>query len=513
MHEGAMTARRALTLTVPILVLGGLLIAVSPPAKACSCAVPVLRDSLAEADAAFIGVRTAVEEGVGGEFGSTLVSTFRVEHDLKGNLEDEVYVISSAYGGSCGLEVGEGQRVGLFLHLTDEGWTSSLCSQADPRALLRAAEPLPQPDGRGPIRFLVGGNMGEARVMTLDAEGRTLAYGYGDGDTYDVDVCPGGKRSVESVSFDGVGSLVVRDLATLSILEEIRVVVTDHPSIYEVRCLDEEATHLLAADELKGDMRIHEVIDGEPRIAFEAKGPASGVELLEDIAYVSLARTFGRVDIASSTFEPIVELPALTGGSARISPDGQWVAAVRYGGARPGEPASDIVLVPTAGGPVISEPLVFWNDSGEVRWLPDGKLLFLPEGEDVDRLAIYEVPSMEEVVGADDWYAGEAVIDGDMIIGLDYSGLVRVELGVDQAARTVRTFDWDVWALDLVPGELAATPSGSAGGPAASPVTGPTEKPDVGMSNGTVVIGLILLATIAAAFALRRRSATASGVS
>ena len=69
-------------------------------------------------------------------------------------------------------------------------WTSGLCSQIDPDVLLQAAQPLPAPDGVGPVRFVVGGNLGENRLMALDRKGRTLAYGTGDGDARDVDVCP-----------------------------------------------------------------------------------------------------------------------------------------------------------------------------------------------------------------------------------------------------------------------------------------------------------------------------------
>lgn len=66
-------------------------------------------------------------------------------------------MVSSPHGASCGLEVAEGARVGLFLTLTDDGiWTSGLCSQIEPEVLLRAAAPLPEPNGVGPIWLIIG---------------------------------------------------------------------------------------------------------------------------------------------------------------------------------------------------------------------------------------------------------------------------------------------------------------------------------------------------------------------
>jgi hypothetical protein len=419
---------------------------------------------------------------------------FAVETDVKGNLGSEVEVHSSV----CGLEVDEGGRVGLFLTLgAGDVWTSSLCSQIAPDVLLRAAAPLPAPDGTGPIRFLLGGNFGEARLMSVDDRGRTLAYGYGRGVVHDIDVCPGGRRSVETVAEGRIGSLVVRDVRSLEILREMPLVEAKSPSIYVVECLDERADHLLAIDDV-GGVRVHEIVGGEASVLFESPGRAWGSTIEGDVPYLTLSgRRFGRLDVRSGRFEAIVRLPEHTEG-ARLSPDGRWVASVRYGGARPGQPPSDIVLISTGDGSTRTTPLVFWNDGGWIQWLSADRFLFLPIGEDVHRIAIYDVPSLEEVVGADEWYAGEAVIlngVGDRVVyGTNGYQLSRVRLGVDDATRVLREFDGPVYALAHVPGTERAQPAPPPPVTAPSPVAGPP-VPERGL--GGVILVIVVLAAAA----------------
>jgi len=481
------------------LLLGSLfLVVVALPgtARACSCARLEPRDAIASYEAAFVG--TLIDRHEGGPplpgWEGIQVDTFRftVEHDVKGNLGAEVEVISSSDGASCGLEGIEGRSTGLFLTLTDDGvWTSGLCEQVEPEALLEAAAPLPAPDGQGPIRLLVGGNFGEARVMSLDARGRTLAYGYGEGDVYDLAVCPGGRRSVESVADGRRGFLVVRDVATLRVVREVPLVESRFPSIYVVACLDEEGEHLLAIDEKHPETRVHEVRGDQASIVFATRGNSWG-EIVDDVPYLVVEGTrFGRVDVASGRFEEIVRLPAHTSG-ARLSPDGRWVAAVRYGDSLPGDPPSDIVVVSVEDGSFTSTPLVGWNDGGRVQWLADDRLLFLAMGEEIDRLSVYDIPSMDEIVGADGWYGHEGVVAGDVVYGLD-GRLVSVELGVDRTTRVERVFAGDAFALTLVPGAVEAEPLPPPSRTTPSPVTGPIPSARKGGSIGigwAVVLGI-----------------------
>jgi hypothetical protein len=468
-------------------------------ARACSCALPEPRDAIAESDAAFVG-RLLDRSGGGSIFGGGGETTFlfAVDDDVKGNLGAEVEVATPASGGNCGLEVGEGSRVGLFLTLSaSDTWTSSLCSQIEPEVLLRAAAPLPAPDGTGPIRLLVGGNFGEARVMSLDQAGRTLAYGYGKGDVFDIDVCPGGRRSVESVAHGRNGALVVRDVGSLAIVRRVPIVEAKFPSIYVVACLDQRGEHLLAIDDVHNEVRVHEIIDDQAEVVFSEPGRAWGTAIEHGIPYLILQGTrFGRVDVGSGRFHLLARLPAHADG-ARLSPDGGWVAAVRYGGAVSEESPSDIVLISTADGSVTTRPLVGWNDGGRLHWLSGDRLLFLPIGEDVDRVAVYEIPSFEEIAGADEWYAGEAVLSDGVLYGTEGSNLTTVELGNDDVTRTLRTFDGPAYALALVEGTMEAEPSPPPVTPAPSPVSGPSGLGEGVASSMWWVIALMIGGAIA----------------
>ncbi|MGZ8571312.1 MAG: hypothetical protein ACXWW5_03710 [Actinomycetota bacterium] len=473
-------------------------------AHACSCAEPEPRDAIASHDAAFVG--TLIDRREGGPdipaWDDLRVDTFRftVEHDIKENLGTEVEVVASSDGTSCGLEVPVGTRTGLFLTLSNDAWTSGLCSQVQPEKLLAAADPLPAPEGQGPIRLLVGGNFGEARVMALDARGRTLAYGYGEGDVYDIAVCPGGHRSVESVTKRRNGSLVVRDVASLAVIRRVPIVQTQFPSIYLVACLDERGDHLLAIDEVHPETRVHEVQGDDVTVVFAARA-AWGAAVEDGVPYLVIDRTrFGSVDIETGRFEEITRLPAHT-NSVRVSPDGRWVAATRFGDELPG----DIVLISTEDGASTSTTLGASGDVARIQWLADDRLLFLPLGETIDRLTVFDVPSMDEIVGADGWHAYEAAVAGDVVYGFD-GRLVAVRFGVDRSANVVREFDGQVHTLALVLGSLGADPSPPPpGGSEPNRVSGPTPSArDDRSSMGAGWAVLIGLGIGIAVTALRR---------
>src|SRR4249920_660317 len=140
--------RRSAAVTVLAFVL---VVVAAQAAHACSCAPGDPRDALHRSDGAFVGTlveRTEVDD-------QTSIFTFEIESAVKGTLGAEVDVHSASNGASCGLEVGFGQRIGLLLDTADDGaWTSGLCAQIDPEVLLKAAQPLPPPDGVGPVRYV-----------------------------------------------------------------------------------------------------------------------------------------------------------------------------------------------------------------------------------------------------------------------------------------------------------------------------------------------------------------------
>ena len=113
------------------------------PAWACTCAPLNARQTLAEADGAFVGELVARKDPVltGGVVGpGTSVFTFRVSRSIKGDIGPLVDVESASDGAACGLEVSQGDRIGLFLTYEKTRWTSNLCHQVGPRALSRAAK-------------------------------------------------------------------------------------------------------------------------------------------------------------------------------------------------------------------------------------------------------------------------------------------------------------------------------------------------------------------------------------
>jgi hypothetical protein len=192
------------------------------PAHACSCRGDYdPRDALAEADAAIIGTyleRHPVDPT--DEYGDTIY-TFSVDEAVKGSFGETVEVHSGSTGASCGFEMPPGAQTGLFLDMFEGAYHAGLCSQIAQQRLRDAAAPLPAPDGELPVRYVVGGSFGDKRVMTLDADGRTIAYGDGDGDVSHLGLCPGSTHIAELVwGIEQPVKLVVRELDTLDIVSE-----------------------------------------------------------------------------------------------------------------------------------------------------------------------------------------------------------------------------------------------------------------------------------------------------
>lgn len=111
-------------------------------ASACSCAFQGPEEALSGASAAFVGELVGREGGTGGFGPPTHRWTFAVEAVLAGELGPTVQVDAMEDdGGNCGLGVAPGERVGLLLHPTDAGWSSSSCATYDADELLAAGDP------------------------------------------------------------------------------------------------------------------------------------------------------------------------------------------------------------------------------------------------------------------------------------------------------------------------------------------------------------------------------------
>jgi hypothetical protein len=192
------------------------------PAHACSCAGDYdPRDALAASDAAIVGTYLGRHPADPTDVYGDTIYTFQVDEAVKGSFGETVEVHSGSTGASCGFELPEGASTGLFLHLEEGVYSAGLCDQIQAQRLREAAAPLPAPDGELPVRYVVGGSFGDQRVMSLDAQGRTIAYGAGDGDVRLLSSCPGSIRMAEVVyGYLQPATLVVRDLDTLEVVSE-----------------------------------------------------------------------------------------------------------------------------------------------------------------------------------------------------------------------------------------------------------------------------------------------------
>ena len=314
------SARRSAVVSVLAFLL---VVAGAQVAHACSCLIGDPRDALHRSDGAFVGTlveRTEVDE-------QTSIFTFEVETAVKGTIGATIDVRSNSNGASCGLEVEIGQRIGLLLGTDEDGaWISNLCSQIDPEVLLNAAEPLPEPDGVGPVRFVVGGNLGENRLMALDRTGRTLAYGPGDGYARDVDICPGATRVLEAVTLGRRAQLVVRDLPSLDVVRTITLAETRRPWLPHAECLSANGGRLLAVERHKTEYWIHQVTGTTDHIAWH--GHVRDVVIQDGRAYVIDGLELFEVNLRAGRLEPLAPIPAHVQGIT-ISPDGSTDRRVR----------------------------------------------------------------------------------------------------------------------------------------------------------------------------------------
>ncbi|MBW3615695.1 MAG: hypothetical protein KY439_10370 [Actinobacteria bacterium] len=122
------------------------LVSTAAPAAACSCAADAdssVAARLAEADAAFVGTYLGRNDPLANEPAATgartVISQFKVEAAVKGEVGETADVASAADEASCGIAPATGERVGLLLTRAPGGFRSDLCSRVNPDALVSAA--------------------------------------------------------------------------------------------------------------------------------------------------------------------------------------------------------------------------------------------------------------------------------------------------------------------------------------------------------------------------------------
>jgi hypothetical protein len=323
--------------------VGGLVVLSAQPSSACSCGGGYPRDALETADAAFTGSlirreEPRLENGLL-NLGQVVTWTFRVDQPLKGAIGPRIDVESPLDGAACGLEVEVGEEAGLLLWKEGGRWHSNLCAKVDPELLIRASGPLPAADGAGPVRLLVGGSLGEARTIALDSAGRTLAYGFGEGRTGHISVCPGSERVAEVASdyshpAPADLAIAVRVLPTLTIEWETKIEAPPNHmprpfSATGLSCRNRAGTDLLVATHFRGRKPYGAIVrfrNGEVGTVY--RGPADWVSFAPgNLAYVSGGRKVFAVDLHTGKAKHVPQAPLGTGPFA-VSPDGDGLAAV-----------------------------------------------------------------------------------------------------------------------------------------------------------------------------------------
>lgn len=427
-----------------ILVICLALIAQATPASACSCAVEVdPRDSLAYADGAIVGTlksKKLAEEPKGDYFntGADTIYTFRVDEAFKGTFDDRVQVHSAFSGASCGLEVRIGKQTGLFLYERKGEWHSSLCSQISPEELREAAAPLPEPNGEGPIKMLVGGSLGEAEVIALDSEGRTLSYGFGNHRVGLIEMCPGSQRFVAFYQngYRRPFHLVLRETESMEVIRDTKLPVGKQPYgnqyVTSAGCRDPAGDHVYVFSTNYRDELSRSYLFDVTAESTDLLDTGTGFELTfaGDVAYMAEGeegRELVRLNLLTMQQEPIASVPRYP-REIDVSRD-QTRLAFTTGFTRPRVVIVDLNTSP----PTVVKKRLSKYDGGELLWIDDATLAFLPRYEQIARIFDRDLQQLDEFEG---WSSSDnAIVDGEAF-GIGWRGLLSAPLPEGPATLT-----------------------------------------------------------------------------
>ena len=364
------------------------------------------RAVVAEADAAFIGTLVAVapKEPRSLSPAAQHILTFAVEEELKGELGDRVEVTSTLGGASCGHDGTIGRRGAYVLSRRDGVWGPWSMTEVTVEAVRRGVLPLPKPDGVGRPAFVAAGHFGLVRTATLDARGRTLAYGAGRGAVTALSVCPGGRVVVELVGVGMSVRLAARALPSLRLLRETEL----RPSGYggRVVCRDRTGSDVFAA--VDGTPETHlvritpvgsRIVERAPRLGFAARA---------DQVVVSLSG--GRLvlrDLAAGTRRIVARTGLLLTGMS-TSPDLRFVT---------GFSAERLVVADMLRGTTRAKP---WRGyASETRWI--GPRTFAAWSRRSGGLELLD-PNLRRQQPASTWRAHTTAVSSAGVFGVDWSG-------------------------------------------------------------------------------------------
>lgn len=495
------------------------------PASACSCVQLDPTSALAEYPAAFTGTLVDVSRPVGGFVSGDADAVYRFEVDgwVKGDLGDVVDVHSAADGAACGIEVGVGNRAGVFLRAEGDTLSSSLCETIDPDVLLAGLKPLVV-GAPGPGVLLVSGSIGGFNYVVLNESGGIVAGVNGPGvEPFDrpwqFADCPGGKTLVEQWG----RWLIVRDLSDLSMIRQIDLQnYADTTSFTATRCMAQDGSSiLLAGEEWTGNRSVSRLFNVSESVDPTMELPPGQVYLGEEFAVVQDYES-GEVkvvdyDTGEDKVIHVVEREAsddiyVSISTVAISPDSKAIAVseVRYDPSNGSK--STLVLYEADGTKLATVEL-----EGEVHWLYwlDSDRLAANRSIDDGRSSsstIYATPSLSVEIQLDGWQGYNTVVSDGVAYAVDGGSIVSADLETGEVEQIATLPTQDAGPIAVLPADFQVATDLVASPEANTPNTVPPLISDAfGGSDSADVTGIarIILAVLLSggiiAFVLARK--------
>lgn len=484
---------------------------------------------LAEYPAAFVGTLVEVEGQIGAAFSSDAdtIYRFEVEQWVKGDLGEVVDIHSSANGASCGIEVGVGNRAGIFVSEQDGHFASSLCATIDADVLLAGSEPLAV-GAPGPGRLLVSGNIGGYNYVILNEDGEIVAgvNGPDDADPFDqpwqFSVCPGGNTLVEQWS----RWLIVRDLSDLSVVRQIDLGdYADTTGFSSIRCMTEDGAEiLLAGEDWSGNRSVNRVFKVSESLEPSVELPQGQSHLAQHFVVVQdyETRWVTVVDYATSKATTIHTVDRsdpdeyIDVSAIAISPDDSKIALAEVGYDGPGGSTSTLLLY-GAGGTELGKTEVE-GETWWIYWIDPETVVVNAAGENGSRAIVMGIKGdaveiKEELEG---WQGSNPVgIDG-RVYATEGGAIVTADLATGKTEQlsvlptqfvgpiAVLPADFEV-SPDLVGNDTKSNTPNTVAPLFADAVPGEQTQDVTGMARGILVVLLLAAAAWAWYLVVRHR--------
>jgi hypothetical protein len=383
------------------LLLGAVVVILNPvgPARACSCMVTTVESSVADADAAFVGVATeelnvSLGPGVTDEFGGGPGSwAFDVVEVVKGELEGRVEVWQDM-NGECGPIFEIGELIGVVVRRVGDRYVTSDCGGVWLPDELLAPGTLASPTGSGPVALVAAGRTGDAVLATYDADGNLIGWGLGEpGDILmRPRVCPGSGLLVGMrIGRDGTTSVVRWDLATL---QQVSAVTLPPPATVGHDWADNFGMSCTSAD---GDVAFLLFVTAPAEnVVVRVHGTDTSLHPIEEAWDFAVAPDLGTgylltgehgttleaIVLNDGTRRPFAQMPEGLGGRTLAVDDVTGRVAVFASSVATSEagdpPGVDRLVIFDSGGSLVtvaSLEVAGQGSPGSVRWLDGDRLL------------------------------------------------------------------------------------------------------------------------------------------